>query len=154
MNGTIAAPEDGRPAIANQEWRFIEMEHAPFSADRLVSILAEMGADRDASGRLKLTPLVRIPQDGDEDFKWAVKQVLDAGAFGVVLPHVDTKDEAMRLVGAMRYPPSLDSQRPSRVESGVGAPRGRFVSGAWRTTVSISAGPTSGLSIHKASCLP
>ena len=124
MNAVIEALEEGRPAIANQEWRFIDMEHAPFSAERLASILAEMATDRDASGRLKLTPLVRIPQDGDEDFKWAVKQVLDVGAFGIILPHVDTKDEAMRLVRAMRYPPARDAEQPEpRGERGWGPAR-------------------------------
>ena len=82
-----------------------------------------MAKDRDASGRLNLAPLVRIPQEGDEDFKWAVKQVLDLGAFGVVLLHVDTKEEAIRLVRAMRYPPTRDSTRPE--------PRGRAGVGAW-----------------------
>ena len=100
------------------------MEHAPFSAERLESILAEMAKDRNASGRLNLAPLVRIPQEGDEDFKWAVKQVLDLGAFGVVLPHVDTKEEAIRLVRAMRYPPTRDSTRPEpRGERGWGPGR-------------------------------
>ena len=100
------------------------MEHAPFSAERLESILAEMAKDRDASGRLNLAPLVRIPQEGDEDFKWAVKQVLDLGAFGVVLLHVDTKEEAIRLVRAMRYPPTRDSTRPEpRGERGWGPGR-------------------------------
>ena len=112
LNKVIEALEDGRPAVGNQEWRFIDMEHSPFSGVRLESILAEMAEDRDAGGRLKLTPIVRIPQDGDEDFRWAVKQVLDLGGFGIVLPHVDTKEEAVRLVRAMRYPPMRDSAHP------------------------------------------
>ena len=124
LNRVIEALEEGRPAVANQTWRFIDMEHAPFSAERLESILAEMAKDRDASGRLNLAPLVRIPQEGDEDFKWAVKQVLDLGAFGIVLPHVDTKEEAIRLVRAMRYPPMRDSPRPEpRGERGWGPGR-------------------------------
>ena len=124
LNRVIEALEEGRPAVANQAWRFIDMEHTPFSAERLELILAEMAKDRDASGRLNLAPLVRIPQEGDEDFKWAVKQVLDLGAFGVVLPHVDTKEEAIRLVRAMRYPPMRDSPRPEpRGERGWGPGR-------------------------------
>ena len=109
LNKIIEAVEAGRPAIANQDWRWIDMEHAPFSVARLASILDEMDADRDADGRLKLTPIIRIPQDGDEDFKWAIKQVLDMGVFGVVVPHVDTKEEAVRIVQAMRYPQTKES---------------------------------------------
>lgn len=131
LNKVIEAMEDGRAAVAGREWRFIDMEHAPFSGDRLASILAEMDADRAADGRLKLAPLVRIPQDGDEDFRWAVKQVLDAGAFGVILPHVDTGDEAVRFVRAMRYPPMRDAAAPEpRGERGWGPGRAiRF----WRS---------------------
>ena len=40
------------------------MEQSPFSGERLESILAEMAQDREAGDRLKLTTLVRIPQDG------------------------------------------------------------------------------------------
>ena len=121
LNKVIAALEAGRPAIANQEWRFIDMEHSPFSGERVQAVLAEMDQDRDANDRMNLTPLVRIPQEGDEDFKWAVKQVLDLGGFGIILPHVDTKDEAVRLVQAMRYPPMRGSAQPEpRGERGWG----------------------------------
>ena len=121
LNKVIEALEAGRPAIANQECRFVDMEHSPFSGQRVQSVLAEMNEDRDASGRMTLTPLVRIPQEGDEDFKWAIKQVLDLGGFGIILPHVDAKDEAVRLVKAMRYPPMLNAERPEpRGERGWG----------------------------------
>ena len=121
LNKVIDALEGGRPAIANQEWRFVDMEHSPFSGERVRSVLAEMNEDRDPDGRMRLTPLVRIPQEGDEDFKWAIKQVLDLGGFGIILPHVDTKDEAVRFVRAMRYPPARGTPYPSpRGERGWG----------------------------------
>ena len=121
LNKIIEALEAGEPAIANQEWRFVDMEHSAFSGERIQSVLAEMDQDRDADGRMRLTPLVRIPQEGDEDFKWAVKQVLDLGGFGVILPHVDTGEEAVRFVRAMRYPPMRDSAQPEpRGERGSG----------------------------------
>ena len=124
LNIAIEALENGQAAVAGEQWRFIDMEHAPFSAEQLESILAEMALARDAQGRLTPAPFVRIPQDGDEDFKWAVKQVLDLGALGVVLPHVDTKEEAVRLVRAMRYPPTRDSAYPNpRGERGWGPGR-------------------------------
>ena len=112
LNKIIEAIEAGRPAVATQDWSFIDMEHAPFSGERVQRVLTEMGNDRDADGRLSLTPMIRIPQEGDEDFKWAIKQVLDLGGFGVIVPHVDTKAEAVRMVQAMRYPPTRDSAQP------------------------------------------
>lgn len=130
-NKAIEAIEAGGAAVANEHWRFIDMEHAPFSADRLFEILTEMDENRDADGRLSLAPLVRIPQDGDEDFKWAVKQVLDMGAFGVILPHVDTGEEAVRLVRAMRYPPLRGSEiAEPRGERGWGPGRAIRIWGA------------------------
>lgn len=121
LNKVIEALEGGGAAIADREWRFVDMEHSPFSGERVQRVLAEMDEDRDADGRLRLTPLVRIPQDGDEDFKWAIKQVLDLGGFGIILPHVDTGEEAVRLVRAMRYPPARGSAAPEpRGERGWG----------------------------------
>ena len=121
LNKVIEALEGGGAAIANREWRFVDMEHSPFSGERVQRVLAEMNEDRDADGRLSLTPLIRIPQDGDEDFKWAVKQVLDLGGFGIILPHVDRGEEAVQLVQAMRYPPARGSSAPEpRGERGWG----------------------------------
>ena len=121
LNKVIEALEGGGAAIANREWRFVDMEHSPFSGERVQRVLAEMNEERDADGRLSLTPLIRIPQDGDEDFKWAVKQVLDLGGFGIILPHVDRGEEAVRLVQAMRYPPARGSSAPEpRGERGWG----------------------------------
>ena len=121
LNKAIEALEGGGAAIANREWRFVDMEHSPFSGERVQRVLAEMNEERDADGRLSLTPLIRIPQDGDEDFKWAIKQVLDLGGFGIILPHVDRGEEAVRLVQAMRYPPARGSSAPEpRGERGWG----------------------------------
>ena len=135
LNKAIEALENGEPAIANRHWRFIDMEHAPFSSERLQRILAEMYDDRDASGRMRLTPFVRIPQEGDEDFKWAVKQVLDLGGFGVFVPHVDTGEEAVRFVRAMRYPPMRGAAQPEpRGERGWGPGRAARLWGVADTT--------------------
>lgn len=121
LNKVIEALESGRAAVANQEWSFVDMEHSPFSGALVQQVLADMDQNRDADGRLALTPLVRIPQDGDEDFKWAIKQALDLGAMGIILPHVDRAEEAVRFVRAMRYPPFRDTPYPApRGERGWG----------------------------------
>jgi len=110
LNKIIEALETGNPAMADSEWQLIDMEHAAYSADRLGSILDELA--RDSDDRYSLTPLVRIPHNGDEDFAWAVKQVLDQGIFGILLPHVESREDAERFVQAMRYPPPRDSAQP------------------------------------------
>ena len=112
LNKIVAALDEGRPAIEGEDWQFIDMEHQPFNPVRLSEMLAEMGENRDPDGRLSVAPVVRIPQEGDEDFRWAIKQVLDQGVQGVALTHVDTGEEAWRFVRAMRYPQTLDSAYP------------------------------------------
>ena len=121
INRVVEALENGDAAVANTHWRFVDMEHSPFSGALVQGVLAEMNEDRTGQGQMRLAPLVRIPQDGDEDFKWAIKQALDLGAMGIILPHVDRAEEARRFVRAMRYPPFRDSPYQSpRGERGWG----------------------------------
>ena len=50
--------------------------------------------------------------EGDENVRFATKQVLDSGAFGVVFPRVETAEQAERAVRAMRYPPQRGEASP------------------------------------------
>src|SRR5438477_8111171 len=45
LNKVIEAVEAGRAAVGGQDWRFIDMEHGPFSMDQFESTLAQMGKD-------------------------------------------------------------------------------------------------------------
>jgi len=47
------------------------------------------------------SPIVRIP--GNE--AWMVKRALDAGAHGIIVPLLDTVDDAKKLVQAAKFPP-------------------------------------------------
>src|SRR5262245_10292931 len=105
LNKIIEQVEQGNAAISGQHWLFIDQEHTPYVIDKLEQRFAEMAKDKDSNGRPRLTPIVRIPQEADEDFRWSVKQVLDAGAYGIVLPHLETKADAVRFVQSARYPP-------------------------------------------------
>jgi 4-hydroxy-2-oxoheptanedioate aldolase len=49
-------------------------------------------------------PMVRIPPNGAEMSEWIVKQVLDAGAMGIVFPHVSTVEQAQNAIAACRCP--------------------------------------------------
>jgi len=89
---------------ASSAYPTADQEHSPYVIDKLEERFAAMAKDKDSNGRPRLTPIVRIPQEADEDFRWAVKQVLDAGAYGIVLPHLETKADAIRFVQAARVP--------------------------------------------------
>jgi 4-hydroxy-2-oxoheptanedioate aldolase len=50
-----------------------------------------------------VTPMVRIPPNGAEMNQWVAKQVLDAGVYGIVWPHVSSVREAYNAVASCRY---------------------------------------------------
>jgi 4-hydroxy-2-oxoheptanedioate aldolase len=50
-----------------------------------------------------VVPLARIPSNGSERNQWVIKQVLDAGAYGLMAPHIADADEARFLVASSRY---------------------------------------------------
>lgn len=110
LNRLIEQLEQGRPAISGTDWQFIDMEHGPYLLDRLESTLA--GLKPEGAARPKVAPIVRIPLEGDENVKFAVKQVLDLGGFGVVFPHIETKEQALKAIRAMRYPPQRGTKYP------------------------------------------
>jgi 4-hydroxy-2-oxoheptanedioate aldolase len=85
-----------------------EMEHNPFSTRELRDSLQYLLDRRQILQRgdvsPAVTPFVRVPANGSEMNQWLAKQVLDAGVYGVVFPHVSTVDEARNAVSACRYP--------------------------------------------------
>jgi 2-keto-3-deoxy-L-rhamnonate aldolase RhmA len=79
---------------AGFDWLFIDMEHTAIGIDVASDISV---AAQDAG----ITPLVRVP--GFEHHH--ATRVLDGGAQGVVVPHVDDLETAKRMVRNVRYPP-------------------------------------------------
>ncbi len=76
------------------DWLFIDMEHSAMDVD-LASQVAI------AALPLGITPIVRVP--GKEHHH--ASRLLDSGAQGIVVPHVDTAEEAARVVAHCKYPP-------------------------------------------------
>jgi 4-hydroxy-2-oxoheptanedioate aldolase len=110
LNQIIEQFEQGKPSYTNEHWQFISIEHT-LMLDNYAKAITSL---RPAEGvvRPRLTPIVRIAQSADEDFKTVVKQALDDGAFGIILPDVRTKEEVMKLVAFMRYPQQPGSKYP------------------------------------------
>jgi 4-hydroxy-2-oxoheptanedioate aldolase len=115
LNPMIAKLDHGEAAVSGQDWRFIDLEHNPLDISKLEVTLNQMGQMRRPNGEidLKLTPLVRIPMDGDEPFKWAVKQVLEIGAMGIVFPRVESKAQAELAVRTHRFKPQRAANYPN-----------------------------------------
>jgi len=79
---------------AGFDWLMIDMEHGPGDILTLISqIQAMKGTD--------CVPLVRTPWN---DFV-AIKRILDAGAQGVLVPYVNTREQTEEAVKACKYPP-------------------------------------------------
>jgi len=79
---------------AGFDWLFIDMEHNSMDLDTAVQISV-------TAQDVGITPLVRVP--GFQHFH--ASRVLDGGAQGIVVPHVDTKEVALQMVDQCKYPP-------------------------------------------------
>lgn len=76
------------------DWLTIDMEHSPIDmhhAATMIATIADSGC----------VPLVRVPS-GSHDH---IKRALDAGAWGIVVPMVDSREQAISAVDAAKYPP-------------------------------------------------
>lgn len=80
---------------AGFDWVMIDGEHTPYDISRIRLQLMAL----EASGS---HAAVRVPS-GET---WILKQVLDAGAQTVLVPMVESADQARRLVQDVRYPPT------------------------------------------------
>ncbi|WP_146346232.1 HpcH/HpaI aldolase family protein [Phaeobacter marinintestinus] len=79
---------------AGFDWLVIDGEHGPNDIRSIRDQLMALSASPSH-------PVVRIPV-GET---WMIKQVLDAGAQTVLVPMVDSAEQAQELVRAMKYPP-------------------------------------------------
>lgn len=92
---TIAHPAIAEiMAKAGFDWLAVDLEHSVITireAEELIRIIDLCG----------VVPLVRI--SGNDPVE--IKRVMDAGAHGVIVPMVNTREDAMKAVSAMKYPP-------------------------------------------------
>ena len=73
---------------------YIDIEHSTISLESLPSMVM-------ASELSGMATLVRVPEN---DATW-VRKVLEVGADGVIVPHVNTREEAEMAVRSARFPP-------------------------------------------------
>jgi 4-hydroxy-2-oxoheptanedioate aldolase len=76
------------------DWLFLDLEHNSMDLDTAVQIsVAALGAG--------IAPVARVPARQ----LWMATRILDGGGLGIVVPHVDTQEEARAIAAALRYPP-------------------------------------------------
>jgi 2-keto-3-deoxy-L-rhamnonate aldolase RhmA len=80
-------------AEAGFDWLFIDGEHGAIDTTELVSILQAVERD--------IACIVRVPALGNA----AIKRALDMGAAGILVPQVETAEQAAEAVRLSRYAP-------------------------------------------------
>jgi 4-hydroxy-2-oxoheptanedioate aldolase len=76
-------------------WLTVDLEHSPIDwqmASLMFAAISDAGC----------VPLARVPR-GDHDL---IKRVLDGGAWGIVVPMVNTVEQARIAIAAAKYPPA------------------------------------------------
>ena len=81
-------------ALAGFDGAFIDMEHTGFD----LQLVGEMIRIADLTG---ITSIVRVPENNPK----LILRVLDMGAQGIQVPHIEGIEGARRAVDAARYPP-------------------------------------------------
>jgi len=76
------------------DWLTVELEHSPTSFETASQMFGHIAAGGAA-------PLCRVPWNTGEN----IKRVLDTGAWGVIVPMVNSRVEAEAAVAAARYQP-------------------------------------------------
>ncbi len=93
-------------ALAGFDWICIDMQHGWIGFETLPKIIQ-------AVSLAGAVPIVRVP--GNQT--WLIGKALDAGAYGVMVPLVNTAEQAMNAVNACRYMPvggrSVGAYRPA-----------------------------------------
>lgn len=80
---------------AGLDFQIIDLEHGPFILDKLH---LHVSACENGSSCI---PLVRIPSKYD----WMSLQALDQGAYGIVVPHISSSEEAADFTSSIKYHP-------------------------------------------------
>jgi 4-hydroxy-2-oxoheptanedioate aldolase len=81
-------------ARAGFDWLTVELEHTPVNLETAAQSFAVIAGNN-------CVPLARVPWNTGEN----IKRVLDTGAYGIVVPMVNSRAEAEAAVAAARYAP-------------------------------------------------
>jgi len=84
----------GAMAASGFDFLFIDLEHSSMPLDVASQISA-------AALHAGISPLVRVPE-GDHNL---ASRILDSGALGIIMPHVENATEAREIVNRQKFPP-------------------------------------------------
>ena len=81
-------------ANVGYDWLFIDAEHDPVSPETVTRLV-------EACHLHGMTPFVRVP----DNTPGTILRYLEAGAMGIIVPHLNNAEEARALVASVRYGP-------------------------------------------------
>jgi len=85
-------------AMTGADWCWLDAEHVAWTQTLLVECIQII--IHESKG--KMIPIVRVPSSTAYDYMaWS----LDAGAAGIIVPHMESAEEMKKVIGACRFPP-------------------------------------------------
>jgi len=111
-NRLIEVFKAGGTAVSGKDFQVIEAEHKTFVSREELAYIKIALDKKDAQGRPTLPPIVRLPMEGDENARWAIKAMLEGGAMGIIIPHLETSEDALRTIRQIRPWNSRDTKYP------------------------------------------
>jgi 4-hydroxy-2-oxoheptanedioate aldolase len=75
----------------------VDLQHGMFDFETMLAMLQ-------AISTTKAAPMVRVLAN----VPWLIQKVLDMGAFGVICPMIDSREQCEAFIRAVRYPPAGD----------------------------------------------
>ena len=88
------------------DWLLLDGEHAPNDVRSTLTQLQAVASAQQAFGDGRSHPVVRVPLGTGEAGTAIIKQFLDIGAQTLLVPMVDTAEQAAQVAAAARYAPT------------------------------------------------
>jgi len=114
LNGWLHIPSMwSAEVMANQGWDslVVDMQHGMMSMETAIQMLQAISIT-------DTVPMARVNWNTPGD----IMRLLDAGAYGIICPMIDTREQCEAFVGACRYPPmGYRSLGPTRARVYAGA---------------------------------
>lgn len=81
-------------AYAGFDFVIVDLEHSPVTGESAYQLI-------NSSAALGMTPLVRVPDARPS----TIQKTLDMGAHGILVPHVESLEDAENIAQSFRFPP-------------------------------------------------
>ena len=82
-------------SIAKFDWLCVDLEHSSIDLNDLLSIIISIENNN-------IAPIVRVGENNPN----LIKRVMDIGAYGVIVPNIKNREEALKAVESVKYPPA------------------------------------------------